>query len=418
MRPTKKQSRGLGRSVLAPLAVAALTTTALAAPTLSLPAAADTTSSIAGHVTETGHVISTGVDVWLYTAEDVFVADTVTDGAGNFSFAGVEAGQYKIRYENQNEAVEEWWHNQPTMATASLLPVGKGEQVRADAYLSAVAENLTRPTVSGLAQVGQQLSTTDGTWYPVPTQLSYQWLRGSTPISGATAASYTVTAADAGSALSVQVTVHRVGRTESASSLPTAAVPGTPPGPEVPGTPDPEAPSVVSAPVLSGTARVGATLSGSTGAWSPAPATLTRQWLRNGSPIGGATTASYRATSADAGKRLSLRTTATGPGGSTTVTTPAVTVAKAGSTAKLVVSGKAKKAVATLRVSTLGSATGTVTFTAKVRGRSVKVKARLTGAKATATFKRLPRGKVTVTATWSGSSSAASVSRKGTAKVR
>lgn len=418
MRPTKKQNRSLGRSVFAPLAVVALTTSALAAPTLSLPASADTAAVIVGHVTETGHVISTGVDVWLYTDDDVFVADTVTDGAGNFSFAGVEAGLYKIRYENQNEAVEEWWHNQPTMAAASLLPVGKGEQVQADAYLSAVAENLTLPTITGTAQAGQTLTASTGTWYPTPTQLSYQWLRGSTPIAGATAASYAVTSADAGSTLSVRVTVHRIGLTESAVSLATAAVPGVPPDPEEPGTPEPVTPVATNAPTVEGTARVGGTLRATDGSWSPAPTTLTRQWLRNGTPIGGATAATYRATSADAGKRLSLRTTASGVGGSTSVTSPGVTIAKATSTAALTLSGKAKKAVATLRITTAGSATGTVTFTAKIRGKTVKVKVKLVNGRAKATLKRLPRGSVTVTAAWAGSASAVAVSKKGKVKVR
>jgi hypothetical protein len=65
-------------------------------------------------------------------------------------------------------------------------------------------------------------------------------------------------------------------------------------------------------------------LSAGDGSWSHTPS-LTRQWLRNGAPIPGATGHRYRATPADVGATLSVRVTASAPFTSpSTVTSPEV----------------------------------------------------------------------------------------------
>lgn len=68
------------------------------------------------------------------------------------------------------------------------------------------------------------------------------------------------------------------------------------------------------APAISGTARVGGTLTAKPGAWGPTPVTVTRQWLRNGTAIAGATGASYRLAPADLGARIAVRESAAKPG--------------------------------------------------------------------------------------------------------
>ncbi|MFE4196976.1 carboxypeptidase regulatory-like domain-containing protein [Paenarthrobacter sp. NPDC056912] len=62
------------------------------------------------------------------------------------------------------------------------------------------------PTVSGTAKVGSVLTAVPGAWGPAPVTLAYQWFRGSTAISGATAQTYKLVAADKGSAIKVRVT--------------------------------------------------------------------------------------------------------------------------------------------------------------------------------------------------------------------
>lgn len=73
------------------------------------------------------------------------------------------------------------------------------------------------------------------------------------------------------------------------------------------------APVVVEAPTVSGTAKVGRTLTATPGTWDPADVTTAYQWLRDGQPIDGATGATYRVQRADQGTTLSVRVTATDP---------------------------------------------------------------------------------------------------------
>ena len=66
------------------------------------------------------------------------------------------------------------------------------------------------------------------------------------------------------------------------------------------------------APVVSGTATVGQTLSTTNGTWTGAPApTFTYQWQRSGSNIGGATSSTYVLEFGDAGSTLRCVVTAT-----------------------------------------------------------------------------------------------------------
>lgn len=60
-------------------------------------------------------------------------------------------------------------------------------------------------------------------------------------------------------------------------------------------------------PRISGTIRVGQVLTGSTGAWTPEPASYTFRWLRDGNPIKGADTRRHRLTPADRGHRIRFR---------------------------------------------------------------------------------------------------------------
>src|SRR5690606_40310534 len=95
--------------------------------------------------------------------------------------------------------------------------------------------------------------------------------------------------------------------------------------------------------------------------------TLSRQWLRDGATIPGATGASYVPVAADVGRRLSLRVTASRSGYATaTATTPSTApVARAAATTSLVLSpssakfGSAVRATVTVRASA-GSPDGLV----------------------------------------------------------
>jgi subtilisin family serine protease len=71
------------------------------------------------------------------------------------------------------------------------------------------------------------------------------------------------------------------------------------------------APVAVEAPTVSGTVAINRTLRATPGTWDPAEVTTTYQWLRDGEPIQGATSQSYRVQRADLGRVISVRVTAT-----------------------------------------------------------------------------------------------------------
>lgn len=71
------------------------------------------------------------------------------------------------------------------------------------------------------------------------------------------------------------------------------------------------------APAITGTPGVGNVLTCSTGTWTgAAPITYTYQWLRDGSPISGATASTYTFAVPDQTKAISCRVTATNAQGS------------------------------------------------------------------------------------------------------
>ncbi len=180
------------------------------------------------------------------------------------------------------------------------------------------------PLVSGTALVGSMLTTTAGTWTNTPTSYAYRWQRcnpdGSkcVTIANATGSHYTVAKADLGFALRSEV-------------LATNAVGASPDGyaPSARTSPVPAKPAVTALPKISGTAKVGNSLSVSTGTWKNFPTSYAYQWFRcnaTGSgckKIAGATSSSYPLVSADAGHKLKAKVTASNAAGSATATSKA-----------------------------------------------------------------------------------------------
>jgi murein DD-endopeptidase MepM/ murein hydrolase activator NlpD len=169
------------------------------------------------------------------------------------------------------------------------------------------------PTITGTARMDQTLTANPGTWGPAPVTLSYQWYRGSTAITGATAATYKAQASDVGSTLKVAVTGSKDGYpsvTKTSAATATVARATLSPTPT---------------PTISGTARVGRTLTANPGTWGPAPVTLTYQWYRGSNAISGATGTTYVIKSSDRGWRLKVVVTGSKPGYTTVKKTSAST---------------------------------------------------------------------------------------------
>ncbi len=66
-------------------------------------------------------------------------------------------------------------------------------------------------------------------------------------------------------------------------------------------------PVTLTAASISGTLKAGSLLTATGATPTPSDAELTRSWLRDGTPIAGATGATYKLTTADAGRRISVR---------------------------------------------------------------------------------------------------------------
>ncbi|TNM43293.1 hypothetical protein FHP29_06260 [Nocardioides albidus] len=204
--------------------------------------------------------------------------------------------------------------NAPSLATAQAWKHTAAQpKLKVDLAVPLPFTTAAVPAITGTAKVGTTLTATPGTWSPSAT-FSYQWLRAGAPISGATTATYVPVVEDLGKALTVRVTGSRQGYVTTAkTSAATAAV---------------AAGGFTTAPVptITGTAKVGTTLTAIPGTWSPSAA-FAYQWLRAGVAIQGATTQQYQVTAADAGKALAVRVTGTRTGyvptSRTSATTPA-----------------------------------------------------------------------------------------------
>ncbi|RLP74134.1 hypothetical protein D9V32_13915 [Mycetocola tolaasinivorans] len=152
----------------------------------------------------------------------------------------------------------------------------------------------SNPTISGSLASGSTLTANTGTWAAKPT-FTYQWKRAGKNIAGATKRTYVSTTADRGKALTVTVTASKPGYTKAVRTSAARTVNNV-----LTKTPNP---------TISGSAKIGQTLTANPGTWAPSGVSLKYQWKRGGTAISGATGKTYRVTSADGGKTLTVTVT-------------------------------------------------------------------------------------------------------------
>lgn len=106
----------------------------------------------------------------------------------------------------------------PATPSTPAGPVGTAESAPVTGLLGDAPTATAVPAVTGTPQVGETLAATAGTWSAEGLTFAYQWRRGSTPIAGATGATYELVGADAGRQVSVTVLASRAGYADGSST--------------------------------------------------------------------------------------------------------------------------------------------------------------------------------------------------------
>ena len=175
---------------------------------------------------------------------------------------------------------------------ATITQVGFPKVVSTSNERTITAGNLPNATmqITGTPVVGNSLVVSATT---IPgARLSIQWLRDSVPIKGATRGTYLLTAADAKHSVTAQLTFTKTAYTaKTITGTAQYVSEGT----------FTKAPT----PTISGTAKVGKTISVATGLWDSG-VLLKYQWYRNGSTISNATSKTFKLTSLDLGAEISV----------------------------------------------------------------------------------------------------------------
>lgn len=169
--------------------------------------------------------------------------------------------------------------------------------------------NTVLPTLSGDPEVGSTLTVSPGTWTNNPTSFAYRWYADDTLIVVATGNTYAPVAADIGKSIYVTVIAISGDVRAAANTLTSDKVTATPV----------LAPVNTVAPTISGTAKVGETLTVVNGTWSNSP-TFTYQWKADGVAISGATASSLTLVTAHTGKAITITVTGTNTGGAASAT--------------------------------------------------------------------------------------------------
>jgi large repetitive protein len=213
------------------------------------------------------------------------------------------------------------------IATNGIGPSSAALSAATTAVVDIAPTNTALPVISGIARTGATLTTTNGSWTSSPTSYTYQWQRASTvggsysDIASETGATYVVDESDVGDFIKVSViATNGVGSSAAVLSAATTAVVDI-------------APTNTALPVISGTARTGATLTTTNGSWTSSPTSYTYQWKR-ANTVGGtysnitsATDKTYELTDADIDKFIKVSVIArNGVGSSSAVLSAATSI--------------------------------------------------------------------------------------------
>ncbi|CAI9391983.1 hypothetical protein [Microbacterium sp. T2.11-28] len=299
-------------------------------------------------------------DYWMVSAEPNGYGFVRVEDDGTYTIRRNVPGVYFVHAFSRFGAgagtassAGEWWNDSVDQTGATPVDLTTSTAVTGvDMNVDTVGGLPARPVVSGTAVVGSTLTTTTGAW-PAGLTLRYQWLANGARITDATSSTYKVTSAVLGKSITVNVWAQLAeSHQEFKESAPTLKVPRT------------------SVPTISGTAKVGATLTAKPGAWSTST-TFLYQWYANGVKISGATKATYTIPSSLMGKSLTVKV-AGKKSGYTTVSLASKATLKVPRTAVPTISGTVKTgAKVTAKPGTWSTGT-TFTYQWYASGRAIR----------------------------------------------
>lgn len=140
-----------------------------------------------------------------------------------------------------------------------------------------------RPAISGSVVVGSTLTLAPGLYTPLPVSRTYQWMRDSLPIAGATGLTYVTVEADIQAKITCVESVTNQKGTTVVSSLDVTIISQTTPQP-------------VLAPIVTGSGQATFPLTVGQDTWTTPVVSRTYQWkLEDGTPIAGQTTDTFTA---------------------------------------------------------------------------------------------------------------------------
>ena len=276
-------------------------------------------SHITGTVTGSGGTPLADVEVVVYTSEGggwSWSGEDYTDALGGYDVGGLDAGSYRVGFRDyQGNYAPEYYDDDATLATSNAVTVG------ASATMAGINASLAPSAVlSGRVTRtnGAAVEYADVSVYRLVGG-SYEWYAysesdeaGNYQVRGLGAGTYRLEFYDWW--WEVGEYWNNKGSLEAADSI--SVTTGQHVG-ALDAVLDPSqgpwAVKNLAPPVITGTPRVGQTLTASPGVWSPSGVTVTYQWRAGGVSIPGATGQAYNPTAADVGKTLQVRVAASRP---------------------------------------------------------------------------------------------------------
>ena len=159
------------------------------------PAPVNTVEPVVTGTTTLGSVLTTTNGTWTNSPTSY----TYKWRRGATFISGATSSTYTLVYADSSASI-----------SSEVTAINAGGSTAEASGNAEIADNYTpvntvAPVISGSTPVGSTLTTTSGTWTNSPT-FAYQWYRGATLITSATAATYVTVTADTGLAVTCRVT--------------------------------------------------------------------------------------------------------------------------------------------------------------------------------------------------------------------